>query len=58
MNPRDWTPSDQADAADAQCDRDWWRRDPHAEPDYRADEADDPMTPNPHPQEADARRKP
>lgn len=35
---RDWTPSDQADAADADLDRNWWRRDPYADPDYREDE--------------------
>lgn len=27
MTPRDWTPTDQADAADAERDRNWWRRD-------------------------------
>jgi hypothetical protein len=32
MIPRDWTLTDQADAADAECDRNWWRRDPYAEP--------------------------
>lgn len=30
MNPRDWTPTDAADAADAEHDRQWWKRpDPH-----------------------------
>lgn len=33
---RDWTLTDQADAEDARQEREWWRRDPYAEPDFRA----------------------
>ena len=41
--PRDWTPTDAADEADDRREREWWRHDPYAEPDWRADkpEADD-----------------
>lgn len=41
---RDWTPSDAADAADAERDRNWWRRDPYAEDD-RPDPEDEGADP-------------
>lgn len=41
---RDWTPSDRAEAAEADADRNWWRRDPYADPDYRAN----PIPSDPH----------
>ena len=40
MRPeRDWTLTDQADAADAERDRNWWRRDLYAE--HFEDQPDD-----------------
>lgn len=30
MIERDWTPTDAAEAADDQRDREWWKRDPYA----------------------------
>ena len=35
---RDWTPSDQADAAESEHSRQWWKRNPYADPDYRAND--------------------
>lgn len=37
---RDWTPTDQAAAEDARQEREWWKREPYAEPDFRADNPD------------------
>ena len=45
MTPRAWTNTDQADAADAQRDRDWWKRTPDPL-DYPDPDAEDPLNPS------------
>lgn len=34
MTERDWTPTDAADAADADRARQWWKRNPYDATDY------------------------
>jgi hypothetical protein len=41
MIPRDWTLTDQADAADAERDRRWWRTSDHGDP-WWPDDLDEP----------------